>query len=234
MDWNQLFGTDANCERAPQSEVLRFIRMAESRLSCTPLRIWDLGCGAGRHTLAIAGLGHDAYGSDCAPKGIERTQLLLGSNGLSAQLALADMTTCPWPGARFHGVISWDTIHHNTLANIGRSLNIVHDSLLPGGLFMGTLKSDKADLYGSGEEVEPSTFILNKGKEAGVPHHYFNEQGIREVFDSNKWKLLVLAEQVITNYEHSERFWEMTPFPFTTWGVLAERLPDPDPCENAQ
>ena len=47
---------------------------------------------------------------------------------------------------------------------------------------MVTLKSDKADFAGQGVEIEPGTFIHDIGDESGVPHHYFNEAGIRDLF----------------------------------------------------
>ena len=223
MDWNGLFWAEKHCEKPPESEVYRFIGLLEERFASGPLRIWDLGCGAGRHAVAIAKTGHHAYASDNAPKGLERTRQYLDICGVSATLALADMTECPWGDVSFHGVIAWNVLHHNTLANTGRAVDVVHRSLVSGGLLLATLKSDKADWCGQGEEIEPGTFVLNKGPEAGVPHHYFNEKGIRQLFCSGQWRLLILAEQVITNYEHPDRFWEFTPFPWTTWGVLAEK-----------
>lgn len=52
-----------------------------------------------------------------------------------------------------------------------------------------------------GTEIEPGTFINDSGKEAGVPHHYFDEAGIRELFTG--WRFLILSEQV-NNYIETE------------------------------
>jgi len=140
---------------------------------------------------------------------------------LKAKLALADMTVCPWPEVRFHGVISWVSLYHNTLSNIRKTIDMIHQQLVPGGLFMGTLKSTKADSYGSGQEIEPNTFIPDEGKEIGIIHHFSDEAEIRELF--KEWELISLAEQVITYVERGENFPEYNPFPYTNWGILARK-----------
>ena len=121
----------------------------------------------------------------------------------------------------FHGVVSWNVLHHNRLATIRDSVSQVYRSLIPGGILMVTLKSDKADFAGQGVEIEPGTFIHDIGDESGVPHHYFNEAGIRDLFAG--WEFMVLAEQVITHLARPDRFWEYTPIPFTNWGIVAKK-----------
>ena len=220
--WNELFMDEKNIKRAPEVEVYRFTVSLEKLFTERPLRIWDLCCGGGRHTVAMARLGHEVYASDNAPNAIDLTRQWLAKMNLQAEVQHADMTVCPWPKVTFHGVISWDALYHNTLDNIRRAIEQIHARLVPGGLFMATLKSTKADLYGEGEEIEPDTFICpRRWGEEDVPHHHFDESGIRDLF--KKWELVSLAEQVITYAERGEDFLENNPFPYTTWGVLARK-----------
>jgi len=220
--WNELFLDEKNIKRAPESEVYRFIVALEELFSERPLRIWDLCCGAGRHTVMMAKLGHEVYASDNAPNAIRLTRQWLTDMKLQAQVELADMTVFPWPEATFHGVISWDALHHNTLGNIRRVTDEVYARLIPGGLFIGTFMSTKADLYGEGEEIESDTFVCReRGGEEDVPHHHFDESGIRDLFKD--WELLSLAEQVINYVVRGNNFKEYNPFPYTTWGVLAKK-----------
>ena len=223
-DWNELFYDEKNRELAPEAELFRFVSLLEKTFSERPLSIWDLGCGAGRHTVAIARSGHRTYASDVAPKAIELTREWLSKTGAEANLQLAEMTHFPWQDdIKFHGVFSWAVLQHNTLDNIFRVINLIHSKLLPGGMLLATVISDKADGFGNGSEIEPKTFVLDKGKEAGVPHHYFDEKGIRELFCKDKWNIKALVEQVITNAERPEGFWEYTPFRSTCWGVLMQK-----------
>lgn len=219
--WNELFRYEKNRAKAPEAEVYKFVALLEKMFSERPLRLWDLCCGAGRHTVLMAQLGHKIYASDNAPHAIELTQKWIAEMNLKAQVELADMTVCPWTEVTFHGVISWGSLPHNTRDNIWKAIDVVYHKLVPGGLFLGTLKSTKADSYGSGREIEPNTFIPDTGKEKGIVHHYSDETEIREFF--KKWELLSLTEQVINYVERGENFLEYNPFPYTNWGILARK-----------
>lgn len=222
--WNALFNDLSNYSLVPEAELYKYVKLLEKGFKDEKnIRIWDLGCGAGRHTIALAKLGIATYASDSAPKSIEITNRWLKEIGAAASVELADMTECPWDDVRFHGVFSWDVLQHNTLDNIIMAVDKIHKHLLPSGILLATIKSDKADLYGKGREIEPKTFILDTGKEAGVPHHYFDETGIRNLFCKSKWEIMAMAEQVITNVERPEGFWEYTPFRSTTWNVLMKK-----------
>jgi len=218
--WDELFLEAKYREPVPEAEVYRFASLLERCFDDRPLHIWDLGCGAGRHTIAMAKLGHMVYGTDGAPNGVAAAERLLGELGLQGTVEVADMTECPWPEVEFHGVISWDVLQHNTLDMITKAVNGIYDRLVPGGMLLATIKSDKADLYGRGREIEPKTFVLDTSKEAGVPHHYFNKEELFELFSHRPWQHLAVTEQIIDNVIRPDRFWEYTPFRSTTWGVL--------------
>jgi hypothetical protein len=154
---------------------------------------------------------------------VEATQNLLNALDLQAILAEADMSLCPWPDQTFHGIFSWDVLQHSTIKNIEDAVDMIFDHLVPGGLLLATIKSDKADLFGQGREIEPKTFVKDTGSEAGVPHHYFNFEEMQDLFCRRPWQTLAMTEQVITNVIRPDRFWEYTPFRSTTWGVLMGR-----------
>lgn len=219
--WDELFSRGQCVAEHPEREVLRFVSVLERSFSERPLRIWDLCCGAGRHTCAVAGRGHRAYASDISEAGVSILRGRLSECGLIALTSVADMTVCPWPEVSFHGVVSWDSLHHNSVSDIRSSLAVVFERLVPGGYLLATLKSVNADSFGMGEELEPGTFVQNSGPEAGVPHHYFTEAEIRELFDV--WELSVLAERVCDYRVRGERFLDVNPFDYTTWCLLARK-----------
>lgn len=185
------------------------------------MNLWDLCCGAGRHTVLLAQLGHRIYASDNAPNAVELTRKWLGEVNLKATLAVEDMTVCPWLEVKFHGIVCWGSLPHNMLANIRKTIDMIYQQLVPGGLFLGTIRSIKADSYGQGKLVEPNTFIPVEGKEKGIIHHFSDETEVRELFQ--KWELISLVEQVMTYVEKGENFLEYNPFPFTNWGILARK-----------
>lgn len=219
--WNELFLDEKFIAALPQPEVYKFVKVLEGTFPDRPLSIWDLCCGAGRHTALISQMGHNAYGSDISENGINHTQKWLESNGLKATLRVADMTDNLFIGMNFHGAVSWDALHHNTISNINRAVDNVYESLCEGGMFMVSLlntKSGRVDLRG--KEIEKNTFIREDGPEAGVPHHYFDEKGIRDLF--KKWKIISMADVVVT-YIDEKILYSDNPFPYTKWNVIVQK-----------
>jgi cyclopropane fatty-acyl-phospholipid synthase-like methyltransferase len=161
--WNELFLDEKNSPKAPESEIYKFVVLLEKLFTGRPLRLWDLCCGAGRHTVLMAQLGHEVYASDNAPNAIDLTKKRFAEKNLHAEIELADMTVCPWQKITFHGVVSWNALYHNTLENIRKAIDVVYSQLVPGGLFMGTFKSTKADSYGMGEEIDPILLLQTMG-----------------------------------------------------------------------
>jgi SAM-dependent methyltransferase len=217
--WDELFRRRELVAEWPESPVQRFISLLERTFADRPLRVWDLCCGAGRHTAAIAARGHQAFASDASASGIALVRERLSVRGLEAETAVADMSECPWDDAEFHGVVAWDSLHHDVVSRIRASVDMVHAHLVPGGAFLATLKSTRADSFGAGRELEPGTFVQESGPESGVPHHYFTESEIRELLAG--WRLSVLLERVCAYRERGADFPAVNPFDYTTWCVLA-------------
>ncbi len=224
-DWDTLFLDPHNVKKAPEAEAFAFVDLLKDRFRSSNVCIWDLGCGGGRHTAVFSASGASVFATDNSFNAVTLTKNLLSDHNLNGRVALSDMTLWPFDkNKKVQGVFSWDVLQHNTLKEIEKTIGLANDMLVQNGLLLATIISSKADLFGKGKEIEPNTFVLETGKEAGVPHHYFNLEDVRDLFRSDKWRLLVLAEQVVTNYEHLDNFWMYTPFRNTTWCVLAEKI----------
>lgn len=220
-DWNELFLDNKNINIIPQQEVYKFIKKIEGIFTERPLLIWDLCCGAGRHTILVSKMGHSIYGSDVSVNGINHTRKWLRSENLKAELAVSDMTVFPWNNLKFHGVICWDALHHNNIANIKKAVDIIYDNMIDGGMFMLTLLSTKGGAYGKGVKIEKNTFVRDDGEEAGVPHHYFDEAEIRDLF--RRWKIVYLIEQISDYIEVEPNYYETNPFSYTKWEIIVEK-----------
>ena len=220
--WNELFLDEKNIAVLPQPEIYKFTKKVEGIFPGEKLKLWDFCCGAGRHTILLSSLGYDTYGSDVSENGIKITKRKLQENNLQAHLKISDMTERPFQKIKFHGVFSWDAIHHNTIGNIKKSVDITHDCLEEKGLLLVHLLSTKSGSHNKGIEIEKNTFINDDGDEAGVPHHYFDEKDVRELLKG--WKFLCLSEQVNTYIETEQEFYRTNPFPYTKWNVIVQRI----------
>jgi SAM-dependent methyltransferase len=142
--------------------------------------VYDLGCGAGRHMAYLQAEGFEAVGSDVAPNGLSVCRAQLAAAGLPAKVVRADMTACPFADATFDAAVSTNVLNHNPRALLQRALDELHRVLKPGGEAYLTVLSTDDWRCGSGEEVEPNSFVLAEGPEAGILHHFFDEADLRD------------------------------------------------------
>jgi 2-polyprenyl-3-methyl-5-hydroxy-6-metoxy-1,4-benzoquinol methylase len=222
--WEQLFRNERHILRFPQPEVIKFVQRLESAFQERPLKVWDQCCGGGRHGIAVAKMGHQAFASDVSRTGVSNLIQWAADSGLACHTAVADMTQNPWTAdQKFHGIICWDSLHHNTIKNIETAMDVFRCALVDNGLLMVSLISTHSGSGGEGKEIEKNTFIAEDGLEAGVPHHYFEEKGVRSLF--RQWKICILAEVLVDYLEVEKEFYKNNPFPYTKWNVLARKEP---------
>lgn len=149
-------------------------------------RILDLGSGGGRHLVYLARRGFDAYGLDLSPTGLAYTLGVLANEGLTAHLALHDMSTLPYDEDYFDAIISIQVIHHNKLESIKRTIDEITRVLRRQGLIWITMPVSKNEPSTKQKEIEPGTFLPLNGREKGLPHHYFKMEEIPLLFSSFK------------------------------------------------
>jgi SAM-dependent methyltransferase len=179
--WDELFQDESFRWREPHERVVAFARDLIERGA---RRVLDLGCGAGRHVVYLAGEGFTVCGTDISPRGLEHARAWLREEGLDADLQLCDMTVIPYPDAHFDAIISTYVIHHNTLDNIRRCVAEVHRALAPDGQALLIVQSKRSYSYGRGQPLEPDTFLREGGADSGIPHHYFDIAGLLDLFDA--------------------------------------------------
>ena len=178
-EWDELFKEERYRWEEPHDLVVSFATELKKR---SARRVLDLGFGAGRHVIYLARAGFDVCGTDISPRGLDYTRTWLQKEGLQADLQRSDMTAIPYPDGYFDAIVSTYVVHHNTMDNIRRCVAEMHRALAPGGNALLTVQSKRGYSYGKGQPLEPDTFLRDEGADAGVPHHYFDEQGLRELF----------------------------------------------------
>lgn len=144
--------------------------------------VLDLGCGNGRHVVALSGLGFRVLGLDISRTGLELTRQWLQDSQLEAELFQSD-TRHPLPLAAscLDGLISTQVIHHALLQEVRLAITEIHRILKPGGLVFVTVPRRSRSQRRS-EQLEPHTYLPLEGPEAGLPHHIFSSRRLRKAF----------------------------------------------------
>lgn len=176
--WDELYA-DPTLLPVPDEPEPFVTRALEALAAPRSTPVLDVGCGGGRHLLWLERHGFAAFGTDRAPNGLARTRELLGAERLVARVALADMRALPFADGSFAAVIAHHVLYHGTAADVRRAIEEAGRVLRDEGILVGTLLSTRAWKHGEGELLEPSTYVQERGPEAGVVHHYCDEDRAR-------------------------------------------------------
>lgn len=198
--WNDLFKQEEFRWQEPHEQVVALLPVLRERGA---RRVLDLGCGAGRHTVYLARAGFDVRAFDIAENGLTHTREWLTRENLSAELHQGDISQIPYPAEFFDAVISIYVIYHKTYAEMQGVVAEIHRVLKRGGLAVISLQSVRGWRYGQGRMVEPHTFILDVGADAGVPHHYSDLVEIADLFKQFVIRKVELEERNEQGKRHS-------------------------------
>ena len=165
----------------PDPHVLRFAKRRRDAGAETAL---DLGCGVGRHSLALARLGYVTTAFDASLAGLEYTKKAAAEEGLALIFERGDMTALTFPEGSFDYVLALNVIYHGDAAVVRQTLAQVRRVLKPGGFYQGTMLSKRNARFGEGEEVAPDTFVKpGAGGDKDHPHFYCDAAGLVGLFE---------------------------------------------------
>ncbi|MFQ6100570.1 MAG: class I SAM-dependent methyltransferase [Anaerolineae bacterium] len=169
--------------RTPEPTVVAW---AEELREAGGHRVLDLGCGIGRHTVALARLGFTVTATDISPSGLATCTAGLARDELSARRVCHEMETLSFSGFTFDGLLAYNVIYHATVAGMRRILAEMHRVLRPSGHLYVTVNvrdenriaAYRADVEaGKCREIEPFTFVYLRDAPGDkyLPHHYCDE-----------------------------------------------------------
>lgn len=153
-------------------------------------KVLDVGCGSGRHLVYLSKEGFDTYGFDVSISALTLAREWLAEEGLSAAVEEHRMEEpFPYDTDFFDAVISTQVIHHNRMKDVLFTVSEIERVLRPGGLLFVTFPvfsevPSEGKMDWKLEQIEPGTYVPQRGPEAGIPHHYFTEDEIYSVFSN--------------------------------------------------
>jgi tellurite methyltransferase len=142
----------------------------------------DIGCGIGRHALALASLGYHVTGIDGSGSGIAYAARDADRHGLTIDFRNGSMLSVPMADASCDYVLAWNVIYHGDRDVVDRCVAEIARVLKPGGTYQGTMLSKRNRNFGVGREVAPDTFVIDAISDKAHPHFYCDARTLTEIF----------------------------------------------------
>lgn len=178
--WDELYADPAALAIPEDPEPL-VVRALETLPAPRSTAVLDIGCGGGRHLVWLERQGFRGHGVDSAPHGVAHARARLRREEHPVRIALADMRALPFAREGFGAAIAYNLLYHGARADLERAVGEVERVLRDEGLFVGTLLSTRTWKHGEGRCLERGTYVQELGPEAGVVHHYCDEEEAREL-----------------------------------------------------
>jgi SAM-dependent methyltransferase len=145
--------------------------------------VLDIGCGTGKYLKILQPLGFKTDGIDSSETAVEMTKELLKNN---SNIVLANMFELEIPNNQYDLIVSVSTIHHGTKQQIKDLINCIHDAIVKNGKIFITVpdleSGKKWKTFKDHEEIAEDTFSPMSGPEDGLPHSFYTEKQVRELF----------------------------------------------------
>lgn len=207
--WNETWDTEEG-RRAWSAAEPDVIDCAGTAYGKGARRAFDLGCGVGRHALALARIGFEVDALDGSEIGLAQLDRAAAAEGLPVRTHPGLMTELPFADASFDYLLTFNVIYHGDPAIVRRTLSEIRRVLRPGGTLQLTMLSKRNSFFGKGEEIAPSTFVIaDAGDDKVHPHFYCNAAELVELLAG--FELVSLFDS-----EHKPGHWH--------WHAVAERV----------
>jgi SAM-dependent methyltransferase len=197
--WERIHAEGGFAWREVHPDVVAF---GQSLLQAGSQRILDIGCGEGRHVVDLAQRGARAWGCDVAMLALRETQLKLRQAGVAAGLCVADMTRLPLRSGSFDGAVAFNVLYHGRSADLAAAVAEIRRVLREGGRALVTYISDQHPDFGMGQAIEPGTYLLDHGADAGIPHHFCGQAEIENLMADFEMEELRLIRRAEANVSH--------------------------------
>lgn len=191
--WDNIWSHYAKEEPRPGPAIFHTVVKTADRLKQAGVKkVLDLGCGSGRNAVYLAQRGFTVTAADISQQALSLTEHRAKECHVTVQTSHADMEKLPFYDAEYDAVICMLTLGHGLFADLKRQLAEIFRIIRPDGYFAADFGSLKGTDFSRWKEIERNTYLGKPGEE-GIPHHFCDENEIKELFRGCRFRLEPVA-----------------------------------------
>ena len=143
ISWDKFYNDHGRFYLLPHPALAGF---TEKVREIAGLRILDLGCGSGRHLVALAEKGYDVEGVDFSPEAVRIAKDWLESRELPGNAYVADIheKLQTYKAAEFDAIIAINSLNFQTSDEFLKSIKEINRLLKTGGIVLLVVPSKNA------------------------------------------------------------------------------------------
>ena len=153
-------------------------------------KILDLGCGSGRHLVALAKAKFNVTGIDHSPAAVDLAQKWLQTIKSKGRVSIADIhrELKIFPKNSFDAILAINSIHYTDLQTFEITLGEINRILVTNGLLFLVVPSNKTEIV----DFESEQLFFNESKIKKIIENNFK---ILELSSDNKQNITILASE---------------------------------------
>ena len=150
------------------------------------LRLLDLGCGIGRHSLLFAAHGSHVTAVDLSDSGLERLRAAAEDRRVTVETRIADVAALPFESGCFDAILAYHSIYHVDTAGMSAAIAEAHRVLRPGGeIYLSMIsKADRSFTSAECTVVDANVRLKREGEGTVLPHFYVERSDIQAILDA--------------------------------------------------
>ena len=213
--WNEYWTGDDDLSwwKCAAPDVEDFIASQQPRERPNVL---DLGCGLGRHAIALAQAGFNVTAADSSEEAVSRLANWAQELSLNIRVLVCDVLSDQLAKNSFDIILSYNVIYHGFRYQFAAAVDHVHGLLKTNGLFYFTCPTRADGKYGYGTQLAPHTYQCEKSMIPGDIHYFANCEDLDEL----------LAAFSMIEKRKNEGYWDNkgTRQFFSNWHCLAQKV----------
>lgn len=165
-------------------------------------KILELGCGSGRDTRFLTGLGYAVIATDYSRPALETCR----QNAPLANIRLLDIREpLPFGDDQFPVIVASLCLHYFPWTQTMGILSEIRRCLAPGGFLLSRVNSTGDIHYGAvgHPEIEPGLYRVD-----GELKRFFDQETMKRLIKIDKWKVHNLEELTVQRYDSPKVVWE--------------------------